>query len=150
QLPGDTTYSTGAEVRVDPGEPPIGWPVAGSRAYVVDAHLHPLPVGVPGELCLGGGGLARGYLGRPELTAEKFVPDPFSGGRLYRTGDLARRRPDGVLEYLGRLDHQVKVRGFRIEPGEIETALLSHPGVREAVVVARDEALVAYVSLSAR
>ncbi len=145
----DTTYSTGAEVRAgDPDEPSIGWPVAGSRAYVVDAVLQPLPVGVPGELCLGGGGLARGYLDRPDLTAERFVPDPFSGGRLYRTGDLARRRPDGNLEYLGRLDHQVKIRGFRIEPGEIEAALLSHPGVREAVVVARDEALVAYVALT--
>ncbi len=129
-------------------EPAIGWPVAGSRAYVVDAALQPLPIGVPGELCLGGGGLARGYLGRPDLTAERFVPDPFSGGRLYRTGDLARRRPDGSLEYLGRLDHQVKIRGFRIEPGEIEAVLLSHLGVREAVVVAREGALVAYVSLT--
>ena len=149
----DTTYSTGARVQEgDPFEPAIGWPVAGSRAWVVDAGLRPLPVGLAGELCLGGGGLARGYLGRPELTAERFVPDPLSGAageRIYRTGDLARRRTDGSLEYLGRLDHQVKIRGFRIEPGEIEAALLAHPAVREAVVVARGGALVAYVSLAA-
>ncbi len=147
----DTTYSTGAIVRIgDPWEPPIGWPVAGSRSYVVDRRLRPLPLGIPGELCLGGGGLARGYLGRPELTAERFVPDPFddrSGARLYRTGDLVRRRGDGALEYLGRIDHQVKVRGFRIEPGEVEAVLLACGWVREAVVVARDGALTAYVSL---
>jgi amino acid adenylation domain-containing protein len=146
----DTTYSTGALVRAgDPGEPSIGRPVAGSRAYVLDAALRPAPLGIPGELCLGGGGLARGYLGRPDLTAERFVPDPFSGKpgeRLYRTGDLARRTPDGALDYLGRLDHQVKIRGFRIEPGEIEAALLVLPSMREAVVVPRDGALVAYVS----
>ncbi len=148
----DTTYSTGSLVEPGlAGEPAIGWPVAGSRGYVVDASLRLQPPGVRGELCLGGGGLARGYMGRPELTAERFVPDPLSGepgGRLYRTGDLTRRRPDGALEYLGRLDHQVKIRGFRIEPGEIEAVLLSHPEVREAVVVAREGALVAYVSLT--
>jgi amino acid adenylation domain-containing protein len=134
----DTTYSTGALIdRGEPEEPAIGGPVAGSRAYVVDGALGLVPQGVAGELCLGGGGLARGYLGRPELTAERFVPDPFgaAGGRLYRTGDRVRRRPDGALVYLGRFDHQVKIRGFRIEPGEIETALLSLAGVAAAAVV---------------
>ncbi|HSS48455.1 MAG TPA: amino acid adenylation domain-containing protein, partial [Thermoanaerobaculia bacterium] len=155
----DTTYSTVAEVAAE-GEPTIGRPLPSTRAYVVDARLHPLPVGVPGELLLAGRGLARGYLGRPELTAERFVPDPFAvepGARLYRTGDLARWTPEGDLEFLGRLDHQVKVRGFRIELGEIETVLQAHPAVRESVVVAResegagaearDLRLVAYVVL---
>ncbi|HZF07472.1 MAG TPA: thioesterase domain-containing protein, partial [Thermoanaerobaculia bacterium] len=115
---------------------------------VVDPDLRPQPIGVPGELHVGGAGLAQGYLGRPELTAERFVPDPFAGApgaRLYRSGDLARRLPDGDLEYLGRIDHQVKIRGFRIELGEIEAALASHPGVREAVVLAREDRLAAYV-----
>jgi amino acid adenylation domain-containing protein len=147
----DTTYSTGALVeRGAVGEPAIGGPVAGSRAYVVDRHLYLVPVGVTGELCLGGGGLARGYLGRPELTAERFVPDPFaaSGGRMYRTGDRVRRRPDGQLEFLGRFDHQLKIRGFRIEPGEIEAALLALPGVASAAVVpaAEGDRLAAFVS----
>jgi amino acid adenylation domain-containing protein len=145
----DTTYSTGVPVHAgDPGEPSIGRPLAGSRAYVLDRSLHPAPLGIPGELCLGGGGVARGYLGRSALTAESFVPDPFSrepGARLYRTGDRARRAADGSLEYLGRFDHQVKIRGFRIEPGEIEAALLEIPDVREAAVVPRDGVLVAYV-----
>jgi amino acid adenylation domain-containing protein len=149
----DTTYSTGAVVAAgNPFEPLIGWPLAGSRAYVLDRGFRPLPLGVPGELCLGGGGLARGYLGRPALTAEKFIPSPFAeepGARIYRTGDLVRRRPDGALEYLGRIDHQVKIRGFRIELGEVEAALLGVPGVREAVVVARDGVLVGYVALGA-
>ena len=148
----DTTYSTGSVVEIgDPAEPAIGWPVAGSQAYVLDRTLRPLPLGIPGELCLGGGGLARGYLGRPELTAEKLIPDPFSGrpgARLYRTGDLVRRRSDGALDYLGRIDHQVKIRGFRIELGEVEAALLAVPWVREAVVVARDGTLAAYVALA--
>ncbi|MDY7094118.1 MAG: non-ribosomal peptide synthase/polyketide synthase, partial [Acidobacteriota bacterium] len=155
----DTTYSTWALQRAGEAVPPIGRPVAGSRAYVLDARHRPVPAGVPGELFLGGAGVARGYLGRPELTAERFIPDSFragssytGGGRLYRTGDLVRWRADGELEFLGRIDHQVKVRGFRIELGEIEAALLACPGVGEAVVMthgqpAVDQRLVAYVGL---
>jgi amino acid adenylation domain-containing protein len=150
----DTTYSTGTEVAPDIGrEPDIGRPLAGSTAFVLDGSLGMLPVGVPGELCLGGEALARGYLNRPELTAERFVPDPSGGlgSRLYRTGDRARWRSDGALELLGRMDRQVKVRGFRIELGEIEAALSGHPAVREAAVTAPadasgDRRLVAYVS----
>ena len=152
----DTTYSTWVRVAAGAGsEPTIGRPVAGTRAHVLDRRLQPLPVGVPGELCLGGAGLARGYLARPELTARSFVPDPCGGfgERLYRTGDLVRQLPDGELDFLGRLDHQVKLRGFRIELGEIEAALLAHPQVREAVVVAREDTpgrrrLVAYAAIS--
>ncbi len=132
---------------------PIGYPIANTRHYVLDRYLRPVPVGAAGELFIGGAGVAHGYFNRPELTAEKFVPDSFTGtpgARLYRTGDLARYRHDGVLEYLGRVDHQVKVRGFRIEPGEIETALLAHPGIREALAVTTDgpqadKQLIAYV-----
>src|SRR5207247_6197448 len=128
-------------------------PVANARVYVLGAGLEPVPVGVVGELCIGGVGVSRGYLGQPALTAERFVPDPFAaepGRRLYRTGDFGRHLPDGNLEFLGRRDDQVKVRGFRVELGEIEVRLRSHPGVRESAVVARPaetggSRLVAYV-----
>ena len=136
----DTTYSTGVLVPRAGGEPSVGRPLPGDTVYVLDPRQRPIPAGVPGELWLGGAGLARGYLGRPHLTADRFRPDPFGGapgGRLYRTGDLGRFQPDGAIELLGRLDHQVKVRGFRIEPGEIEAALARHPAVAEAVVAAR-------------
>ncbi|MBI2929405.1 MAG: amino acid adenylation domain-containing protein [Verrucomicrobia bacterium] len=125
------------------GEPiTLGRPIANTQIYVVDDQLQPVPVGLPGELLIGGVGLARGYRNRPELTAEKFIPDPFSGdqtARLYRTGDLARYRPNGEVEFVGRRDFQVKLRGFRIELGEIESVLLSHPQVREAVVTVRED-----------
>ncbi len=119
----------------------IGRPIADVEAHLLDRDLRPVPLGVPGEVCLAGAGLARGYLRRPDLTAERFVPHPFGGpgARLYRTGDLTRRLSDGRLDFLGRIDHQVKVRGFRIEPGEIEAALRRHPAVREAAVVPRGE-----------
>ena len=147
----DTTYSTFAEVSPDGELPPaIGRPIANTQAHVLDRGRRQVPAGVRGELHLGGEGLARGYHGRPDLTAERFVPDPFAtGARLYRTGDLARWRPDRELEFLGRIDHQVKIRGVRIEPAEVESALLSRPGVREAVVLPQgegsDRRLIAYV-----
>ncbi|HYS04987.1 MAG TPA: amino acid adenylation domain-containing protein [Candidatus Dormibacteraeota bacterium] len=137
-----------------PSKSAIGRPIPGWRVHLLDAFLRPVPIGVPGEIYVGGPGLARGYLGRPDLTAERFVPDPYGsppGARLYRSGDLARLSEDGDLEYLGRIDDQLKIRGFRIEPGEIEAALLRHAAVREAAVLARQDGdgerrLVAYVA----
>jgi amino acid adenylation domain-containing protein/FkbM family methyltransferase len=134
------------------GNVPIGRPLANVQIYLLDQHLRPVPYGATGEVYVGGRGLGRGYLGRPELTAEKFLPDPFSsepGARLYRTGDLGRLLPQGAIEFLGRIDHQVKLRGFRIELGEIESALRQHPEVEEALALVREEGgnqqLVAYV-----
>ncbi|PYK02800.1 MAG: non-ribosomal peptide synthetase, partial [Verrucomicrobia bacterium] len=153
--PTETTIWSAA-AKIEPGNAPvvIGRPIANTQFYILDRYLQPVPVGVPGELFIGGDGLARGYLNRPELTAEKFIRHPFSdepNARVYRTGDLARRSPDGNIELLGRMDHQVKIRGFRIELGEIEAVLLQFTKVREAVVVAREDApgdkrLIAYLT----
>jgi acyl-CoA synthetase (AMP-forming)/AMP-acid ligase II/acyl carrier protein len=131
---------------------PIGRPLPNRTAYILDPAGQLTPIGVPGELHLGGAGLARGYLNHPELTAEKFIVDPFpapargTDGRLYKTGDLARYRPDGQIEFVGRIDNQVKIRGMRVELGEIEATLMRQPAVREAVVVCRGQQLVAYVA----
>src|SRR5262249_45243187 len=138
--PTEATANVAAE-RLRDGEPvTIGRPIPGARLYVLDALLRPVPAGVPGELCIGGLPVARGYLGRADLTAGRFVPDPFGarqGGRLYRTGDRVRHLPDGRIEYLGRLDRQVKIRGLRIELEEVESVLRRHESVRDVVVLDR-------------
>ncbi|KDR39393.1 non-ribosomal peptide synthetase, partial [Caballeronia glathei] len=152
-----TVDATVAEITAEQKQPVIGKPLANTRTYVLDARRRVVPPGAVGELYIGGAGVARGYLNRPDLTAERFLDDPFvPGERIYRTGDLARYHLDGNIEFLGRNDLQIKIRGFRIEPGEIETQIASHPAVREAVVIARarhhdaqDQQLVAYVTLVA-
>ncbi|HCI82790.1 MAG TPA: non-ribosomal peptide synthetase, partial [Ktedonobacter sp.] len=150
----DTTYSTYTLVeRGEQEELSIGRPIANTQTYILNSHLQPIPIGVVGELYIGGDGLARGYLNRPELTDERFIPNSFNrrpDARLYKTGDLARYLPDGNIEYIGRIDHQVKIRGFRVELGEIEQELRQHPTVRDVVVMARedtpgDKRLVAYI-----
>ncbi|HVM49205.1 MAG TPA: MupA/Atu3671 family FMN-dependent luciferase-like monooxygenase, partial [Candidatus Acidoferrum sp.] len=137
-----TIWSSTYQVPPEPERVLVGRPIANTRMYILDGNLLPVPMGVAGELLIGGAGVARGYLGRPELTAERFIPDPFSteGRRLYRTGDLARYLPDGNIELLGRMDHQVKIRGHRVELGEIEAALGEHAAVRQAVVVPEEGA----------
>jgi acyl carrier protein len=150
-----TVYSSAAEYRPGSSQATvtIGRPIRNTQIYIVDDRLQPVPIGVPGQLCIAGDGLARGYLRRPDLTAESFIPNPYSaapGARLYKTGDLGRYVADHSIEYLGRIDHQVKLRGFRIELGEIEAVLAEHEKVRQAVVVAREDCpgekqLVAYV-----
>ena len=144
--------------RLRSGQPPIliGRPIANAQIYILDRCQQPVPLGVTGEICIGGDGVARGYLGQPDLTSEKFIPDAFgqaSGGRIYRTGDLGRYMEDGSIECLGRVDQQVKIRGYRIELGEIEAVIKEHSGVRDAVVIARDQAhtrqLVGYLVMKA-
>jgi amino acid adenylation domain-containing protein len=147
-----TVDSTAAYLKTPSTTPHIGRPLANTRVYILDGHQRPVPMGVTAEIYIGGAGVVRGYLNRPDLTSERFLPDPFSSdarSRLYKTGDLARWRPDGTVEYLGRNDQQVKIRGFRVELGEIEAQLSRHAQVKEAVVVARADAtgdtrLVAY------
>jgi acyl-CoA synthetase (AMP-forming)/AMP-acid ligase II/acyl carrier protein len=153
-----TSYSTFSLLTNDSGPPSIGRPIANTTTYILDEHGALVPVGLPGELHIGGAGVARGYLNNPELTAEKFAPNPFvkteaaggSGTRMFRSGDLARFLPDGRIEFLGRLDYQVKIRGFRVEPEEVEAALRGHPAIRDVVVAASrgasgDQRLVAFI-----
>ncbi|MEH1986389.1 non-ribosomal peptide synthetase [Nostoc sp.] len=151
-----TVWSTVAEISHIIEKPPIGRPIPNTQIYILDKHLQPLPIGITGELYIAGEGLAQGYLNCPELTTEKFVPNPFNdkkGARLYKTGDLARYRPDGNIEFLGRIDNQVKIRGFRIELSEIETVLSKHQSVQKAVVIVKENIsgnkyLVAYIVLN--
>ncbi|NEQ11895.1 MAG: AMP-binding protein, partial [Moorea sp. SIO4E2] len=153
-----TVCATVAVVSGDEEKPSIGRPIPNVTTYILDSHLQPVPIGVAGEIYIGGVGLAQGYLNRPELTQEKFISNPFSPEiaspeieeRLYKTGDLAYYLPDGKIEFLGRVDHQLKIRGFRIEPGEIQTVLTQHPDVKEAVIMAYEKppgnhSLVAYL-----
>jgi acyl carrier protein len=150
-----STYHRITEHDLTAGGNPVGRPLADLRIHLLDRHGQTVPVGVTGEIHVGGPGVARGYLGRPGLTAERFLPDPFGppGARFYRSGDLARRNPDGTLDFLGRIDDQVKIRGYRIELGEIQAALADRPAVRDAAVVVREERpgdrrLVAYVVMA--
>ncbi|MEV4751877.1 amino acid adenylation domain-containing protein [Streptosporangium sp. NPDC049248] len=149
-----TIWSMSAEITEPVTAVPIGEPLANTRVHVLDERLGLLPIGVPGELCVAGDGIADGYRNRPELTAERFADDPFGPGRLYRTGDRVLRRADGLIEFIGRLDDQIKLRGHRIEPGEIEARLLEHPQIRRAAVLAREDdkgerRLVAYLEAEA-
>ena len=139
-----TQHIAAAYVRGYQEPVPIGRPIANTEIFILDEHLQPVPVGITGDLYIGGDGLARGYLNRPDLTAEKFIPHPFpregAGTRVYKTGDLCRYRPDGTLQVCGRRDDQIKLRGYRIEPNEIVAALNQHSAVRDSVVVAREDA----------
>src|SRR5262249_44337425 len=137
-----TIWSSTMLVKPGNGPVPLGFPIANTQFYVLDSNGQPLPVGIPGELHIGGDGVARGYFNRPELTREKFVQNPFhrnANARMYKAGDLVRYLPDGTLEFLGRLDHQVKLRGFRVELGEIESVLCQHPTIGESAVIVRED-----------
>ncbi|MFY7822569.1 MAG: amino acid adenylation domain-containing protein, partial [Planktothrix agardhii] len=141
----NTVVTTSVKIRPDlltEKAPPIGRPISNTQVYILDQYQQPVPIGIPGELYIGGSGLAKGYLNRPELTDSKFIANPFSqklSDRLYKTGDLVRYGNDGQIEFIGRIDHQVKIRGFRIELGEIETVLNQHPQVKEAIIIARED-----------